>query len=136
MAFLDKNDLIEGIDENILDDITQFDDNKLVKAITWAVDQVKGYLKARYDIDAIFAATGDDRSEVVLECCKDFAIWRLHKLINPRKIPKFRKENYETSKEDLQDVQALLINWDLPVPVTDDKNYFKGGGLPKRENYI
>ena len=86
MAFIDKTDLVGSIRENVLDNITSFDDSKLDGAINFAVGLMSGHLNARYDVVNIFNKTGTNRDPVIVDYCVDIALYRLHNLINPRKI--------------------------------------------------
>ncbi len=135
--FLDKDDLIHNIDEDILDEITEFDDDQLDDAIDFAVEFARGHLNARYDVDAIFTQTGTDRNVVLKNFCVDIALWKLHSLINPRKVPKFRKQNYDDAVMWFDGMKDGTINQPgLPVPVDGSKDYIKYGSNPRRENHI
>lgn len=135
MAFIDKTDLLNYVRQNKLDDITDFDDTKLDAACEDMEEYVKGYLSARYDVAAIFAATGIARNPVIKMYMCDLVLYHLHKLINWRKIPEFRKERYQEAKEWLQDVQAGLINPPtLPLPTDGSLDYIIFGGNPKLGN--
>jgi len=136
MAFIEKTDFDQAIRDNILDDITESDDALITKACRASVDLMKGYLNARYDTAVIFSQTGDNRNPVVLMYGIDIALYDLHRLINPRKIPAFRTERYKAAKEWLMDVSESIINPDLPVPDSGDKEYILYGSNPKRENHI
>jgi len=135
--FVTKDDLLENIRENVLDGITSFDDNKLISAIKFAVSLMEGHLNARYDTAAIFNATGDNRNPVILTYCIDIALYRMHSRINPRKIPKFRKDNYDDAMMWLDGVKSEKINQPGLPSVADDttRDYIKFGGNPPRETY-
>ena len=94
--------------------------------------------RARYDVDAIFNAVGDARNSVILTLCVDITLYRLHYLINPRKIPSFRKEAWMDAKTWLEQVKAEEINQPgLPVVANDTtRDYMKFGGNLPRSNYI
>jgi phage gp36-like protein len=135
MAFIDKSDLLSYIRQNKLDDITDFDDNKLDAAIDDMTAYMAGFLSARYDTSAIFMATGANRDPVIKMYMCDLVLYHLHKLINWRKIPEFRKERYQEAKEWLQDVQGGLVNPPgLPIPTDGSLDYIKFGGNPKLDN--
>lgn len=135
MAFIDKTDLLNYIRQNKLDDITDFDDNKLDAAIEDMEEYMKGFLSARFDVAVIFAQTGAARNPVIKMYMCDLVLYHLHKLINWRKIPEFRKERQQEAKEWLQDVQAGLINPpSLPVPADGAADYIKFGGNAKLDN--
>jgi phage gp36-like protein len=142
MAFIEKEDYEGVIKENILDDITEFNDNVLDKAEARAIAKMKGYLSNRYDVNAIFSATGTNRDDVVLMHAIDITLYYLHKSINPRKVPQNRSDSYKEAIEWLQGVNELEINPNLPTVKdglgneTGEKNYIKYGSNPKRTNHI
>lgn len=137
MAFLEKTDFGTAIQENILDEIVEFDDTLIDTAIRSAVAFIKGYLNSRYDTAAIFAETGTGRNPIILMYAIDIALHDLHARINPRKIPDHRKERYKAAKEWLMDVSEAIINPpDLPVPTAGEKDYIRTGSNPKRDNHI
>lgn len=139
-TFITKADYGISISENLLDAITEVDDTKLDKAETFAIELAKGYLSARYDVDAIFAATGDDRNTVILEHCVSIALAKLHELVNARKVPTFRIDNKKEAKEWFVSVQKCEIN---PVGLPKlqgeqaaDKDYIMFGSNNKRNNQL
>lgn len=137
MAFILKTDYQNAIRERILDDITEFDDNLLTQAGDFAVSFMDGYLRNRYDTSAIFAETGNSRNPVILMYAIDIAIYQLHHLINPRKVPDMRMERFEKAQDWLQRVSKQLINPDLPVHASPDTiDFIKFGGNTKRSNHV
>src|SRR5690348_3798183 len=119
-AFIQRADYAASIRENRLDQITEYDDNKLDQAETFAIAFMKGFLSSRYDVDAIFSATDDDRDPVILMYAIEIALYQLHCLINPRKIPDFRIDRYEKAEAWLKMVAAQKINPNLPLHASPD----------------
>jgi phage gp36-like protein len=138
MAFITEDDFKESIKENVLDAIVNVDNDRVKTAISRAIQQIKGYLSARYDVNAILAQTEDDRNPVVLMYGLDIAIYHLHLRLNSRKIPDFRKERYKEALDWFEKVNKGEINDpDLPLPEDpEDKSYVNWGSNPKRENHI
>lgn len=137
MAFIEKSDFNDAIRNNILDDITEADDTKIDKAIAEAISYMKGYLNNRYDVVEIFNKTGALRDETILNHGVNIAIYNLHRLINPRKLPTFRSTLRNDAKDWLLDVSKGIINPPtLPVPVSGEKNYILFGSNTKRNNQI
>ncbi len=135
--FIEKSDYLLYINTNILDDITEVNDELVDNASRTAISLVKGYLNARYDVNAIFNATGSQRHATILEKCIDMALFTLHARINPRKIPELRRERNKEAKEWLIDVSESIINPpDLPVLSNGQKDYIDFGSNPRRENRI
>jgi phage gp36-like protein len=137
MAFISKADFGTAIKTNILDDITEADDNKITISISKAIELMKGYLSARYNITQIFNKEDDARNILIVERGVDIALYMLHKRLNPRKIPEHRKEAYKEAKEWLEQVQALNINPpDLPLVADGTKDYIQYGGETRRNNRL
>ena len=137
MAFINKDDYADVINENILDDITEVDDDKIDSCEARAIRFMKGYLNNRYDVDQIFAKTGSDRNEEILGYAKDITLYYLHRLVNWRKVPSDRAKAYEEAKMWLMDVNKLQVNPpNLPVLAGGEKDFVLFGSNPKRQNYI
>jgi hypothetical protein len=137
MAFIDKTDYGTAIKTNILDDITETDNNLLDIAESQAISFMKGYLNNRYDVVEIFNKTGANRHPVILKFAIDIAIYYLHNRINPRKTPKNRVKAYSDAKEWLEAVCELMINPpDLPAVTVGNRDYVQYGSNPKRTNHL
>lgn len=137
MAFIDKADFDAAIKDNILDDITEADDALITKAINASISYMKGYLSNRYDVVEIFNKTGSLRDETILDHGVNIALYNLHRLINPRKMPAFRGELRNNAKDWLMDVNKGIVNPpNLPKPISGDKDYIRYGSNPKRSNHI
>lgn len=136
--FINKADYGQSISENILDQVTKFDDNKLAVAEYSAIELISGYLNNRYDVAAIFEATGSDRNPVILMHAVNIALCNLHAQINPRKVPQHRLDAYNRAIEWLTLVSELKINPpSLPIIVDDrSRDYIKFGGNTKRANNL
>lgn len=135
MAFLTKDDFLSIIRENVLDDITEFNDDKITTGIEEAVSVMEGYLASRYDTDAIFLATGEDRNKSIVMYCKDIVLYNLHSNISPRKIPKLRYDRYNAAMDWLEKVSDCKINPSgLPKIAGGAKDYVQFGGNTRRDN--
>jgi phage gp36-like protein len=116
-------------------------DRNLAFALDVAISEVKGYL-SRYDLDAIFSATGDARNAMLLLICKDVAVWHYINAANPNCDFQVRRTRYEDAIAWLKGVQSGDIQPDLPLPkdpdTGDEENTtgFLIGSNPKRMNHI
>ena len=81
---------------------------------------MKSSLSGRYDVDAIFTATGAARNELILEYCIYIFLYRLHARINPRKVSSTVKENYREAMDWLKRVMNSEENPNLPVLPNDE----------------
>ena len=64
-----------------------------------AIDQIKSYLSGRYNVEAIFSATGEERNHFILMITIDIALYHLWSKQAPRKIPELRART-PTSRQD------------------------------------
>lgn len=110
--------------------ITRDDPALAESAIDGAIAEAKGYL-ARYDTDAIFQATGNQRNQLLLIFVKDIAAWHLINIVNPNIDLKLRKERYERAIAWLKDVQRGNVEPDLPQAPDKDPSLTRYGSQPK-----
>ena len=137
-TFILITDYGDAIKDNILDDIVETDTDLIDKAENKAIALMKGYLNARYDVDAIFSQTGDDRNPVILMYAVDIALYLLHRRISWRDVPAWRKDRYAEAKEWLTKVNAQEINDPTLPKVTGDitRDFIRYGSNRKRNNHL
>jgi len=119
MSFLASEDFIM-IGDAALKIVQQADPAKLEVAINTAVEELSGYLRSRYDTTLIFAATGDNRNEVVVMYACDIALYHLTSSRDGRQGMEIRKERYDRAIKWLEDVQKGNIMPNLPTPSGPD----------------
>jgi hypothetical protein len=76
--FLEKNELKTVADLTIVDIITNLDDTIVTEIIAESIDKMRGYLSRFYDIDTIFAATGEARKKSIVKRLKDIVIYEIY----------------------------------------------------------
>ena len=89
--FITPQDYDASIHREILDALTRNDDAIIEICEDRAIAEMRGYLNARYDADAIFNAEGAARNELVLMMAVDIAVVQ-----------------YPQSSEDVADTQGSL----------------------------
>jgi hypothetical protein len=135
MPFLTRVDYGTAIQNNILDAIIATDSTIIDAAEIQAIEEMRGYLNSRYDVAAIFAATGSDRNPLIVMYVVAIALYNVHHRINPRKVPSHREAEYMRAKDWMMAVAEGLINPpDLPRPTGSEKDYFRFGGNTRRDN--
>lgn len=139
MAYLTATEIQTHLYNGVVDEISRADTTILDTAISAAIEEAKGYLTA-YDIESVFAATGDDRNPILLLYIKDITIWHYIQLANPAVDMQLRMERYEKAVKWLEKVQSGKTNPNLPYPTVpppaEANNYIKWGGNNKRiSNY-
>ncbi len=124
----------EFIDKAIADDqqILEIVENE-------AIDEMRGYLAARYNVEAEFAKTGDDRHHLVLMFAKDIAIYHLCS-IREGLMTQTRIDRYERAVKWLEDVQKGAVTVEGLDRVEEESgkasSEFQMKSNPKRVNRI
>ncbi len=129
-----KDELKSHMNINDIDVITDNDNAIADGAIDTAISEVKGYL-GKYNIQAIFAARGEDRHPLLLTFVKDIAVWHLIVLSNYKADQELRKDRYTRAVSWLKGVQAGDITPDLPRSEATP-GHITFGSNPKRFNHF
>lgn len=127
------NEILEISEENDTTDI-------VLMAISAAVEEMKSYLspneqgrwndgRKRYDVAAIFSATEDQRNPLILELCKNIALYYVCRLANVDIIHEKVKEHYDRAIDWLEKVSgtgkaagAPALSPDLPTLTISEEN--------------
>lgn len=70
-----------------------------------AIATVRSLIGNRYDCDAIFAATGDQRNVIILKVCLDIAVYEIFCQHNSYKMSKIREDRYKDAMTFLREVR-------------------------------
>ncbi|SMO48193.1 phage protein Gp36 family protein [Solitalea koreensis] len=136
MAFLTKDELLTHLYGEVIDNISQNDDDIVIAAIDAAIAEAKGYL-SRYDLEALFSA--DPKDAILLVRVKDIAVWHFLVLGNQSIELEFREARYTEAVKWLEKIQSgksVPQGWPLPTPSeSDPAGVFKYGSNPKRNNH-
>lgn len=115
IMFIEKSDLEKKMMAHEITGITNDDEDLINHAISSAITEMKGYLKGRYDVAAIFAATGDDRSPLMVSFACDVAIYELVSLALPGQDLEDRRARYKRAIDWLKQLAHGDIQADLPL---------------------
>jgi hypothetical protein len=88
-------------------------DDLISSAISEAESQVKAYL-TQFDTATLFAETGTDRDPLLLQYCKNIAVWNFITLANPNMELEFWKTKYDETIRSLERIQMGKMtpeNW-------------------------
>ncbi len=125
--FLQKEDLRNKIYGYQIDQITEGDDNIVLQAMNAAEQEIKSYLqpndkkeyldgRLRYDIDAVFSATGNERNAMILGCAITLAKWNIVELCNADILYEQAKDRYDRAISWLSKLAKGIVNLsDLPT---------------------
>lgn len=117
--FISTEDYKVVIGGSSLDVVTQADTANRQKAEKEAIEEISGYLRPKYDVGAIFSATGRDRNDYLVMITCDVALYHLFTSINAKMGIDIRKERYERAIKWLEGVQKGTIVPDLPIAVDE-----------------
>lgn len=97
--FVNIEDYDASVHREILDALVR-DDQSLVEICEdRAIAEMRCYLSKRYDCDAIFSASGEDRNQLILMMVIDIAVYHIFCIHNPQKLSQIRKDRYERAVE-------------------------------------
>lgn len=105
-----------------LQQIVENDSTIIQMAIDAAVEEASGYLQARYNCTIIFAQSGSNRNPLVLEMCKDIALWYIIRLSNVDMLYEPVKDRYDRAIDWLNRVAKGIVSPNLPVSVDETGN--------------
>ncbi|MCR5326281.1 MAG: DUF1320 domain-containing protein [Bacteroidales bacterium] len=112
--FITVDDYSASIRLEFVEKAARGDENILEIVENQAVAEMKSYLSGRYDVDAIFSASGDDRHDLVLMFAKDISIYHLCS-IREGLMTQTRIDRYERAVKWLTDVRdGKLVVEGLP----------------------
>ena len=120
--------------QETIDLITEQDSVIVMQAIAAAEEEVKSYLRGRYDVDAIFlrsvetvtdestgqTSTVDRRNAMLVEIVKVIAVWHVIMLCNADMIYDQWRERYDRAVTYLKAVSKGDVSPDLPILVNSD----------------
>jgi phage gp36-like protein len=137
--FIELTDYDASIHREILDALVRDDEAIAEVCEDRAIAEMRGYLSRRYDVNAIFSATGNDRNQLILMMAMDIAIYHVFCIHNPQKISQIRKDRYERAMEWLKQVADEDISIDGAPPLPEEERSAKSTFLinsnPKRINH-
>ena len=133
--FLTTDDYKQLVTADDLDVVQQADATIREQAEKTAVEHVKGYLRGRYNVDAIFSATGENRNAELIEKMIDLVLYNLYSSQPGRMMTEIRVERKKDADKWLLDVQKGTSQPDFPTIDTDTEtdigNPIKFGGNKK-----
>jgi len=131
MSFLTADDYGPQIKQEQLDVVLQGTASALPSAEVFAQQFIESYLRNRYDVATIFAATGEERSKLIVTYMVDIALYTVHSRHGRVQMPEKRIVRYEQAEAWLKAVAAGKITASLPLlPVKEAPGRFKWGSAP------
>lgn len=118
--YLKPEELNGSMYAHILNEITRGDTQIILQSIEAAIEEVRSYLRTRYDTAKVFSAEGPERNALILENTKVVTVWNIIKLSNVETIYDMWKERYDRVISYLSKVADGSIAPDLPL-LTNEK---------------
>ncbi|NJM13981.1 MAG: DUF1320 family protein [Bacteroidales bacterium] len=132
---LTQDDYKSLTDADDLEVLQSSDFSKRQQAEIRAQGFMSGYLRSRYDVEAIFAASGEARDANIIGYMVDIVLYDLCASIPGRFVSETRKERYKDAKSWLKDVQNGQFDLELPLKDDDDSgNPIQWGSSTKQTN--
>lgn len=132
--FLAVEDYKSVCDDYEMEQLSALTDDRL-KAERAALEEIGSYTRHRYDMEKAFAAEGEDRNAMLVQCAVNITLWLMtHRL--PQNMGHERREClYNDSIKWLRDVQSSKASPELPTYVscdgdTDAHNPVRFGSMP------
>lgn len=130
MIFLTIQDYEQVIDLTLLNRITENNSALLDKAELVSIEQANGYLRGRYDVQAIFGALGVARNPQLVMCLVDISLYHIYARVNPREMTQIRIDRMENAVDWLKGVLDGSMLPNLPLLPDPDPN------TPGNENAV
>jgi len=136
MKFIIEEELNIRKFQSLLNDVSEQSSDILNELELMAIDEVKSYLKNRFDVDLIFSRTENNRSPIIKRIVIDFIIYFLWDRTNSNEKPFSMQDRYDKNVAWLRDVAKGLISPELPKLENgvDKTSMFKGGSVASFNN--
>ncbi|WBX72908.1 DUF1320 family protein [Tenacibaculum pacificus] len=113
MAFLTKEELKTKTTTEVINLITNSDDNTVNEIIDENIAIIKSYLFKQYDVDAIFNALGAEQSKVIKKHLKSLVLPDIYD-IRGKEITATAEKRYNEAMRWLELISKGTIEADLP----------------------
>ena len=118
--FITDEDYRVIIGESALKVVSRGSAENRANAEAEAQEEMAGYLRPKYDCEAIFAAEGNGRNRLVVMYCCDIALCHMAASLPQKMGMEIRKERYERAVKWLEGVQSGKIIPDLLLALDKD----------------
>ena len=125
--FITDEDYKVVIGDQALKLVSQVSQENRTNAETEAMEEIAGYLRPKYNTEAVFSAAGTDRNRLVVMYTCDIALYHMAASTPQKMGMEIRKERYERAVKWLEGVQAGKIVPDLPLAMDE---YGEPVGMP------
>lgn len=124
--FITEEDYRVVIGDAALKVVSQTSSENRSNAELEAIEEMAGYLRPKYDTNAIFSAVGVARNRLIVMYTADIALYHMVSAMPQKMGSEVRKERYERAVKWLEGVQSGRIIPDLPIASNDSGEPFSG----------
>ena len=144
--YLEYEDFETLCDTSDLEVITGESPEKRERALKFALDEVRSYMRTKYRIDQEFAKTGDARNEYLMMIVADITLYHLYSMLPSRMSLETREARYKSAIKWLEGVRDSKQHPGIPSnddpietgtdPVTSPEYYdgLRFGSMTKNNN--
>lgn len=118
--FVTEEDYKVVVGDSSLKTISQVSETNRENAECEAVEEISGYLRPKFDCDAIFSAEGDARNRLIVMYTCDIALYHMSASLPQKMGTEIREERYKRAIEWLQGVQSGKIVPDLTLALDEN----------------
>lgn len=132
-AFFIVKDVLARIRDEHRNDLTDNTESIELTCEGQAIAKVKSYLHGRFDVDAMYAQTGDSRNPLLVLHTLNVFVYLLYRRLNPRKMPDEVKDDHSETLEWLAMVANGKVNpafTALPDDQSSSTDLRFGGATP------
>ncbi len=115
IMFINPEDYKVVIGDAAFRTISQADPILVENAEVEAIEEMSGYLRPVYDVEAVFSASGSGRNRLVVMYTADIALYHMSAALPQKMGSEIRKERYDRAIRWLEGVQSGRIVPDLPL---------------------
>lgn len=139
--FLESGDLESAVISQFLNERAAEQPTAILETIEKKkIALIKTKLNGRYDVDAIFSATANDRNFYILDLLIKLVVYDFIRRNAARKVPNDYKEDFEAAMKTLENIKAgKEVPAGLPMVTNEDNttiNTVKFGNNRNEDFYI
>lgn len=135
MIFLTDNDFDVQIRAWVIGKLKAGNTSVANTAELMAIEEIQGYLSAKYDVAAVFAATGTARNPLIVMRTIDVMLYHMHSAIAPDNVPELRDKRYREGIDWLEKIAMEKIQVNLPLLDEENPSSTMRFGGDKRTSY-
>lgn len=138
-AYLTTDDVLSRIRDEHRSDLTDATESVELTCESMAIAKVKSAINGRYDVNAVFAQTGAQRSPLIVLHVLNLYVYLMYRRINPRKMPEEVRLDHSESLDWLDKVARGDESPDLPALQDPERSAMEpryGGGQARSGHYF